>query len=261
MSLASLLLAAAVLITVNSLRVRAGLVVPTGWRRPVPGIADDPLAAASSLDVLAACLSSGVPVSRAAAAAASSAPAQLSRLLSRPADLLVLGADPATAWSNPDSPLDNHAEALLRLARRSASSGTALALVSPSWPRNPATTLRTRRSGSSTRVGADRRAAGPVLSAGVSVLGHRPGRRRVGRRCAGAGPDVRADCAPAVSRTGRPERDSWEGKAMVGIIRVLRARMTLLAVDEAGMSTVEYSIVSVYTIATGDDHFRRRVVV
>ena len=37
-----------------------------------------------------------------------------------------------------------------------------------------------------------------------------------------------------------PERDSWEGKAMVGnMIRVLRAPMTLLAVDEAGMSTVE----------------------
>ena len=33
---------------------------------------------------------------------------------------------------------------------------------------------------------------------------------------------------------------------MVGnMIRVLRARMTLLAVDEAGMSTVEYSAVSV----------------
>ena len=68
-----------------------------------------------------------------------------------------------------------------------------------------------RRSGRSTRVGADRRAAGPVLSADVSVLRHRPGRCRVGRRCAGAGPDVRADCPPAVSRTGRgPERDSWE---------------------------------------------------
>ena len=35
---------------------------------------------------------------------------------------------------------------------------------------------------------------------------------------------------------------------MVGnMIRVLRARMTLLAVDEAGMSTVEYSAVSDYT--------------
>ena len=34
---------------------------------------------------------------------------------------------------------------------------------------------------------------------------------------------------------------------MVGnMIRVLRARMALLAVDEAGMSTVEYSTVSDY---------------
>jgi hypothetical protein len=34
---------------------------------------------------------------------------------------------------------------------------------------------------------------------------------------------------------------------MVGnMIRVLRARMTLLAVDEAGMSTVGYSIVEDY---------------
>jgi hypothetical protein len=31
------------------------------------------------------------------------------------------------------------------------------------------------------------------------------------------------------------------------MIRVLRARMTLLAVDEAGMSTVEYSVARVYT--------------
>jgi hypothetical protein len=42
------------------------------------------------------------------------------------------------------------------------------------------------------------------------------------------------------------------GKAMVGnMIRVLRARMTLLAVDEAGMSTVEYSIVSDYNRLVG----------
>jgi hypothetical protein len=35
---------------------------------------------------------------------------------------------------------------------------------------------------------------------------------------------------------------------MVGnMIRVLRARMTLLAVDEAGMSTVECSIILDYT--------------
>jgi hypothetical protein len=37
------------------------------------------------------------------------------------------------------------------------------------------------------------------------------------------------------------------GKAMVGnMIRVLRARMTLLAVDEAGMSTVEYTTDTFY---------------
>ena len=44
------------------------------------------------------------------------------------------------------------------------------------------------------------------------------------------------------------------GKAMVGnMIRVLRARMTLLAVDEAGMSTVEYSADTFYNplILTG----------
>ena len=51
------------------------------------------------------------------------------------ADLLALGVDPATAWSDPSAQaggaasqrLDRHFEALLRLARRSASSGAALA--------------------------------------------------------------------------------------------------------------------------------------
>ena len=37
------------------------------------------------------------------------------------------------------------------------------------------------------------------------------------------------------------------GKAMVGnMIRVLRARMTLLVVDESGVSPVDYSAVSDY---------------
>ena len=53
--------------------------------------------------MLAACLASGMAVSTAAAAAAPSAPPQLARVLSRAADLLALGADPATAWSNPGS--------------------------------------------------------------------------------------------------------------------------------------------------------------
>jgi hypothetical protein len=34
---------------------------------------------------------------------------------------------------------------------------------------------------------------------------------------------------------------------VANMIRLLRARMTLLAVDEAGMSTVEYSVVENYT--------------
>lgn len=89
--------------------------------------AGDPLAAASTFDLFAACLSAGMAVSNAAAAAAPSAPGPLARLLTRAADLLALGADPATAWSNDALPQDDNAESLLRLARRSASSGTALA--------------------------------------------------------------------------------------------------------------------------------------
>lgn len=70
-------------------------------------------------------------VSAAAAAAAPSAPPQLARVLRRAADLLALGADPAVAWAIPSDqsarPDDTHIDALLRLARRSASSGAALA--------------------------------------------------------------------------------------------------------------------------------------
>jgi pilus assembly protein TadC len=89
------------------------------------------LAVASSLDVLAVCLEAGMAVSAAAAAAAPSAPAPLDRVLRRAADLLALGADPTVAWSiPPDLPMksaDTQIDALLRLARRSASSGAALA--------------------------------------------------------------------------------------------------------------------------------------
>jgi pilus assembly protein TadC len=128
MSWAAVLLAAALLVGGDHARVatRAGKAVPsrTHQRRPPAG---DPLAAASSFDVLAACLRSGMAVSTAAAATAPSAPTGLAPLLNRAADLLALGADPATAWSNSDVRLDKHAAALLRLARRSASSGAALA--------------------------------------------------------------------------------------------------------------------------------------
>ncbi len=126
MTLAAVLLAIAALIGGTDARVRI-----RGARNPAPEAKDtvlsnDPLAFASALDVLAACLQSGMAVAGAAAAAASSAPPRVARVLARAADLLALGADPSTAWAHaPDG--DRNVDALLRLARRSASSGTALA--------------------------------------------------------------------------------------------------------------------------------------
>jgi pilus assembly protein TadC len=70
-------------------------------------------------------------VSTAAGAVAPSAPPQLAGILQRASDLLALGADAASAWSDPAPDTqrrqDVHADALVRLARRSASSGAALA--------------------------------------------------------------------------------------------------------------------------------------
>jgi pilus assembly protein TadC len=138
MTWAAMLLAAAMLLGTDRSRARlharaVGLragVRPAG--RAV--VVADPLAAASTLEVLAACLRSGMAVSAAAAATAPSAPPQLAGILTRAADLLALGADPASAWSDPahrsegqGRRMDDQAEALLRLARRSASSGAALA--------------------------------------------------------------------------------------------------------------------------------------
>ena len=128
MSWAALLLAAALLIGADSRpQIRVGLTAARPRRGSTPRAACDPLAVASSFDVLAACLRSGMAVSTAASATAPFAPAALGRLLSRAADLLALGAEPASAWTSPSCPVGKHAEALLRLARRSASSGTALA--------------------------------------------------------------------------------------------------------------------------------------
>lgn len=115
----------------STVRARAGLAACArrAPRRPTRG--SDPLEVASSLDVLAVCLAAGMAVSTAAAATASSAPPVLARMLRRAADLLALGADSAVAWSvPPDLPagaVDAQTEALLRLARRSAASGAALA--------------------------------------------------------------------------------------------------------------------------------------
>lgn len=130
MSWAAILLAVAVFIAADPLRVRARAGVaapPMTRRRSSPATETDPLAAASSFDVLAACLSSGMAVSTAAAATAPTAPPALAAVLSRASDLLALGADPATAWSHTGPEPNPHTKALLRLARRSASSGAALA--------------------------------------------------------------------------------------------------------------------------------------
>lgn len=94
--------------------------------------AGDPFAAASALDVFATCLSAGMGVAAAARATAPSAPAELAAMLRRSADLLALGAEPAVAWAEPagtdgDDRCRAVGHALFRLARRSASSGTALA--------------------------------------------------------------------------------------------------------------------------------------
>ncbi|UQX11243.1 type II secretion system F family protein [Candidatus Mycobacterium methanotrophicum] len=133
MSTAALLLAFALLSGARPSRVRARAMMaartPGTPQRPTRG--PDPLAVASTLDVLAVCLATGMAVSSAAAATAPSAPTLLARVLRRAADLLALGADPAIAWAAPpDLPpgsLDEQTDALLRLARRSSASGVALA--------------------------------------------------------------------------------------------------------------------------------------
>jgi pilus assembly protein TadC len=137
MSIAAVLLALALCLGPVPSVVRARAGIPERAHRlrrgPSPASANgpDPLAVASSLDVLAVCLTAGMAVSTAAAAAASSAPPKLAAVLRRAADLLALGADPSAAWAvSPDlkvGSVDAQTDALLRLARRSASSGAALA--------------------------------------------------------------------------------------------------------------------------------------
>ena len=129
MSVAALLLAAALLCGAGprSARARAGLLARRDTRvsgRPGRYCSTDPFAVASTLDVLAVCLGAGMSVANAAAATAPSAPPAVRAVLQRAADLLALGADPETAWSVDSHDVD--LEALMRLARRSASSGSAL---------------------------------------------------------------------------------------------------------------------------------------
>lgn len=129
MSAAAMLLAISLLIGTRPAMVRAqaGLSVSRPRRVRLREDAVDPLATASCLDVLSVCLSAGMSVPAAAAATAPSAPPRLAAMLRRAADLLALGADPDTAWASPVDGVDATGEALARLARRSASSGSALA--------------------------------------------------------------------------------------------------------------------------------------
>jgi len=123
MSWAALLLAAALLVGAGPGRIR----VSAAGDDASPGQRDDPLAAASCFDVLAACLTAGMATAAATAAAAALAPPGLADQLTRAAHLLALGAGSDRAWSDPGTAGDRHGAVLARLARRSASSGAALA--------------------------------------------------------------------------------------------------------------------------------------
>jgi pilus assembly protein TadC len=124
---AAVLLAVAVLIAPRTApaRIFSG---PRAQAAPAgPSTGDDPLAVAATLDVFAACLRSGMAVSAAAVAVSGSAPRPLAAVLQRAADLLALGADPGRAWADADGPDSPQVRAFLRMARRSAASGAALA--------------------------------------------------------------------------------------------------------------------------------------
>lgn len=130
MSASAVLLALALMIGTGPsvVRARAGLPARSPAPRRRSERRPDPLGVASSLDVLAVCLTAGMAVATAATATALSAPPRLARVLRRAADLLALGADSAVAWSAPtECSADGPVDGLLRLARRSSSSGAALA--------------------------------------------------------------------------------------------------------------------------------------
>ncbi|NEW42380.1 type II secretion system F family protein [Nocardia cyriacigeorgica] len=134
--MASILLAVALLLSPGRLVVTRRL-APTGktsTNRWMPGTSRrrgvDPLAAASVFDLLAACLRAGLPIAAAVYAVVPGAPPVLAEPLRCAADLLALGADPATAWervAEEATDASGEIETLARLARRSARSGSSLA--------------------------------------------------------------------------------------------------------------------------------------
>ena len=92
---------------------------------PQPVTAAEPLALAGAWDLMAACLSAGLPVPPAVRAAADALPGPAGAALRRAGELLALGADPQQAWQ-PALECPDTAR-LARVARRSGRSGAALA--------------------------------------------------------------------------------------------------------------------------------------
>lgn len=127
-----LLLAAALLLVPSRVPVIARLCAgPVGRQAAVPGTRGpaDPVATATLFDLLAACLRAGLPTDGAVRAVVPTCPARLAEPLQHAADLLAMGADPATAWApaGSEAAAAPEFEALARLARRSARSGSSLA--------------------------------------------------------------------------------------------------------------------------------------
>ena len=111
------------------------LVTATGWwairrsrrpRAPTVGSAAR-LRLAGTLDLLAACLRAGLPVSSALEAVAGTAPAEASAALHSTAGLLVLGSRPAEAWAPVQAVpgLTELAAAAIRTSRSGAAFATA----------------------------------------------------------------------------------------------------------------------------------------
>ncbi|WP_033292931.1 type II secretion system F family protein [Amycolatopsis jejuensis] len=90
-----------------------------------PDDVSERLRSAAVLDVLAACLRTGMPVPVALETVATGAPAETAKALRETANLLALGADPAPAWA-PVRARPGFAE-LAVAATRTARSGAALA--------------------------------------------------------------------------------------------------------------------------------------
>ncbi|MFT4125753.1 MAG: type II secretion system F family protein [Gordonia sp. (in: high G+C Gram-positive bacteria)] len=88
-------------------------------------VPDDPFALAATLDLLAVCLTAGLPVATAVRVAATGAPRSLACPLQAAAELLELGAEPERAWEF-SAPVPDCLTELATLARRSARAGSAL---------------------------------------------------------------------------------------------------------------------------------------